>query len=217
MATSGTYAIDYDIAEFVDESFERCGIDPATLTARHTRSARRSLNLMFADWANEGVLLFAVDEQTQTLTSALVSYSVPTGTLAILEGVLRRDGIDTPVHRISREMYHLIPNKTNGGLPTQLYLDRKAGTYYLWNAPDNSTDVLRYWRLRRIQDVTAAAETADVPYRWFEALAAGLAEKLAVKFAPDRLSVLAGLSAKAYQRAKTEDRERGDLKFGVGW
>lgn len=298
MATSGVYTWAPEFSDFVDDAYERVGIDPATLTMRHARSARRSLNFLFAQWANKGVHLFTVDEQTQTLTDGTVSYlnrtftgslgagtftvgnyiyvgatwatatargriisvagtgaapvltyyvltgyvdfanadavkeytgsadgdatctagtpsDVSDGTIAILEGIIRRSGVDTPVHKISREQYHLIPNKTQEGLPSQVYLDRRTGTYRLWNVPENSTDVFRYYRLRRIQDVTTAQETPDVPYRWYEALTSGLAAKLAEKFAPDRE---VGLIAKAEARlneANTEDRERTETSITV--
>lgn len=215
MASSGTYVYAPDIGELVEESYERCSVDPATLTVRHARSARRSLNLLFSDWATQGVRLFAVDEQTQAVTDGTASYTIATGTLAILDMVVRRSSVDTVVHRIDRETYHLIPNKTQEGLPSQVYFDRKAGLYYLWNVPENSTDQIRYNRLRRIQDVTAATETPDVPYHWFEALASGLAAKLAVKFAPAKLQLLDGLAGRALATAKTEDRERVDTAFSL--
>lgn len=217
MASSGTYSIDFEIDEIVTEAWERCGRDPSEMVARHARSARRSMNFMFSEWANKGVRLFSIDEQTQTLTASDVDYAAASGTLAILECVIRRDGVDTPVHKISRESYHMIPNKTQTGLPTQLYFDRKTGTYYLWNAPENSTDVLRYYRWRRIQDVTAASETLDLPYRWFEAVAAGLAAKLAVKFSPDRAAVLNGLAKERFVEAGGEDRERTDTSVSLSF
>lgn len=217
MASSGTYAVDYDISEFTEDAFERCGIDPATLTARHMRSARRSLNLLFAKWSNDGVRLFHVDEQTQTLADGTASYSAAAGTLAILEVVVRRNDIDTPVHLIDREQYHMIPSKTQEGLPSMLYYDRGANTYYLWNTPENSTDQLRYYRLRRFQDVTAGAETADVPYTHFEALVSGLAEFLAIKFAPDRFDMLSGIAAVRLKEAMASDRQRTDTSFSMGW
>jgi hypothetical protein len=216
MSSSGTYAYAPDIGDFVDEAFERCLVDPASLTVRHARSARVSLNLLFADWANEGVLLFAVDQQTQTLTQSDLDYSAASGTLALLECSVRRSAIDTPVDRISREQYERIPDKVAEGLPSQVYFDRKTGTYYLWNAPENSTDVFRYYRLRQLQDVTSGQETPDVPYRWYEALAAGLAAKLAGKFAPqleDKRTAQAGV---ALARARREDRERADTTMSIG-
>ena len=216
MASSGTYSYNPEIEEFVSESFERCGIDPSSMKMRHARSARRSLNLLFAEWANEDTLLFAVDEQTQTLTDGDPSYSVASGTLVMLDCVIRRSSNDTPVTKITRDQYHLIPDKTTEGLPSQVWHDRGSGTYYLWQTPENSTDVFRYWRLRRLQDVTAGSETADVPYRWFEALAAGLSAKLALKYAPDRFAKLETMAAVALKNAKRGDRERGDTSFGLG-
>lgn len=215
MASSGTYTWNPETEDIVSEAFERCGVDPATLTMRHPRSARRSLNLLFSQWATKGARLFAIDEQTQTLTDGTVSYTAATGTLAILEGVIRRSGVDTPVHHISREQYHLIPNKTNEGLPSQVYLDRRTGIYYLWNVPENSTDIFRYYRMRRLQDVTTAQETFDVPYHWFEAVASGLAAKLAEKFAPDREAKLIAKAEMRLQEAITEDRERVDTSVTV--
>lgn len=129
---------------------------------------------------------------------------------------MRRSSIDTPVHRISREQYADIPDKTQEGLPDQIFHDRKANLYYLWMVPENSTDVLHYWRVRRMQDVTAAQETADLNYLWFEALASGLAAKLALKYAPARLSMLESAAEAAYLRAKTGERERADTTMEPG-
>lgn len=216
MASSSTYSFAPENAELVDESFERCGIDPATLTGRHLRSARMSLGLMFTEWEGENIRLFQVDEQTQTLTDGDPDYSVATGTLTILDGIIRRSSVDTPVHRISREQYHLIPNKTQEGLPSCVYHDRGAGTYTLWNVPENSTDVFRYNRVRMIQDVGTAAQTPDLQRIWWEALCAGLAAKLSLKFAYDRLDKLTALAGQAFATAKLNDGERTDTEFTMG-
>ena len=210
MATSGTYTLTYDIAEFIEEAFERCGVDAATLGGRHMRSARRSLNLLFSEWANFGVFLFTVDDQTQALTSGTATYDVTDGTLAMLEAVVRRDGIDTPLHSIDRAGYLAIPDKATAGLPNMIYYDRRANTFTLWGVPENSTDVIHYHRLRRAQDVTTGMETADVPYQYSEALVSGLAEKLSLKFAPEKFSLLRGLASTALKDARDFDRERTD-------
>lgn len=215
MATSGTYAFAPENAELVDECFERAGVDPATLTARHLRSARMSMNLLFTEWEEDSVRIFQVDEQTQTLTAADLDYTATSGTLAILDGIIRRDGVDTPVHRISREMYHMIPNKTQQGMPSAVYFDPATLVYYLWNSPENSTDVFRYNRLRMIQDAGTASNTPDVQRKWLEALCAGVAAKLALKFAPARFDKLAGLADIAFKSAKERDRERTDTTFSM--
>ena len=141
------------------------------------------------------------------------SYTAATGTLAILEVTVKRSSVETPVHRIDRETYHLLPNKTNEGLPTQIFYDRIANTFWLWNTPENSTDIINYWRLRRIQDVTAGQETPDVPYEWNAALVYGLAEHLSPIYAPDRLDGLQELALERFMQADQFNRERTSTTF----
>lgn len=218
MATSGTFAWAPDVAEITSEAFERCGVDPATLTGRHLTSARRSFNYMFVDWANDGIHLWAVDRETQTTTASDAFYSAPAGTIAILQMAIQRDGTDTPLFPMARDEYLAIPDKLAEGMPSRYYYDREGtivtgaalGTsaFALWNVPDNSTDVLVYFRLRQLQDITTAQETPDAPYRWQEAIASGLAARLSEKYAPERENGLLLKAAAALKRAKQEDRER---------
>lgn len=215
MPTSGTYNFAPDNVDFIDEAWERCGLDPAKLTGRHFTSAMMSMALLFAHWATKGVKLFQVDEQTQLLTLGDADYTPAVGTLVILEGVIRRASVDTPVARLTREQYHLIPDKTTRGLPNQVWLDRGANTYFLWQVPENSTDVFRYRRVRRIQDPGSGQNTPDIPVWWFEALAAGLAWKLALKFAPAKYQLLIVEAEGSLASAMFEDRERADTSFGM--
>lgn len=215
MSSSGTYAFAPDNADLIDEAFERILIDPATLVARHFKSAAMSMNLLFAYWETKGIKLFQVDEQTQALTVSDPDFTAASGTLAILEGVIRRDGMDTPVHRITREQYHLIPDKTAEGLPTQVWFNRATLLATLWQVPENSTDVFRYMRLRRIQDAGTGVNTPDLPIWWFEALASGLAAFLAEKFAPQLHSAKMALADQRLEMALSEDRERVDTSFSM--
>lgn len=218
MASSGTYAYDPTVAEFTDEAFERCGVNPETLTVRHVRSARRSMNLLLAHWATKGVKLFAIEQETVDCVDGQASYAVDNGTIAILEMVVRRDSVDTPVMPMSRAEYLATPSKTQEGLPSRFYFDRQklSRTFTLWNVPENSTDDIIFYRLRRLQDVTAPTETTDLPYEWFEAFASGLAEFLAVKWAPDRLGMLKPLALEKFRDAHFDQRERVDTVFSIG-
>ncbi len=210
MASSGTYVWQPDVGEVIEESFERCGIDPATLTGRHMRSARRSFNYLFTEWANDGIHLWAVEQVTLALVASTATYNCGTGTIAVLEMVVRRDGVDTPVHPMGRDEYLAIPNKTSEGLPNRFYLNRDVATPTLtfWNVPENATDTIIYYRMRQLQDITTSTETPDAPVRWQEAIAAGLAAKLAEKYAPDREGPLRGKAAAQLKLAKQEDRQR---------
>jgi hypothetical protein len=215
MATSGTYTYAPDIADIQEYAFRLCGVDVATLDYRHSKDARMAMNMLFSYWSTKGTNLFAVDLQTRTVTEGTPSYTATDGTLAILEVTVTRSSVETPVHRISRESYQLLPNKTNEGLPTQLFYDRIANTFWLWNTPENSTDVINYWRLRRIQDVSTGQETPDVPYEWNAALVYGLGEFLAPIYAPDRTKGLMEMALERFLQANQFNRERTSTTFTI--
>lgn len=217
MATSGTYTFAPDAAELLDEAFERVGVDPSQLTARHLRSARRSLNLLFVEWANKGTHLWTVEQKTTDLIDGTATYNAETSIVCVLEMIVRRSGLDTPVEPMARDEYLAIPMKTEEGMPTRYWFDRDAATpaITLWPVPENSTDDLIYFYMRRIQDVGAASNTLDVPYRWYEALVSGLAAKLAEKYAPDRENFLRNKAGARYKEAFEEDRERTPTTFRV--
>lgn len=215
MASTGTYADALDNADFIEEAFERVLIDPATLTSRHWNSALRSAKLLFAYWATKGVRLFQVDEQTKDMVDGTPSYALATGTIAFLGGFIRRSSVDTPVFPINRDQYAAIPDKTSEGLPTQAWYDRATNTIYPWQVPENSTDVLYYRRIRRVQDFGTAANTPDLPIWWWEALTSGMTWRLAEKFAPQLFDAKAALAEAMLSAALLEDRERGDASMDI--
>ena len=217
MSTSGTYSWSPELVEIYDEAFERCGIELSELNSRHLQAARRSLQFMFSEWANEGILLWAVDQQTVTTIDGTATYNCPVGTIGILDMVLRRGtpALDVNIFPMQRDEYLAIPSKTQEGLPSRYYLDRQITipTFTLWSTPENSTDQVVYYRMRRLQDVVDASDTADVPFRFQEAMCSGLAARLALKFAPDREPGLAGKYVAAMHKAKTEDRQRAPTQI----
>lgn len=218
MTTSGTTTFSLTVAEFLDEAWERCGKDPAHLTARHIISARRSMNLLLADWYTDGHKQWKLDLQSQATTVGMASFTPATGTIDIFDMMLRRSGVDTPVVRISRDDYQQIGDKAIQGRPDRFFLDRGTTlTCFLWPTGENATDSLRYYRLARIQDVGAASNTLDLPVYWFEAFAAGVAAKLAEKWAPDKEVGLITKAAAAFKRAKQEDRDRADVSIQVSY
>lgn len=217
MASSGLVAYNPNTASFVDEAFERCGIPPSRISLEHIVSARRSMNLLLSDWANDGQKEWLIDTQTQALTQGTESYNCPAGTMEIIAAVISRSGVDTPLIPIDRAEYRLIPNKTQQGLPTRMLFHREATLqhYVLWQVPENSTDTLVYDRLRREDDVVTANENVLLPYNWFEAFASGLAKHLSRKFAPDRYAMLKQDAADAFKRANDNEREEVDLELTV--
>jgi|TARA_R110000772_G_scaffold3985_1_gene14183 hypothetical protein len=289
MATSGSYDFNLNMAEVTEEAFERCGLE--LRTGYDAATARRSLNILFAEWANRGLNLWTVEQITQslarlsssssvdtyplgtitltvgasgaftvgevitgaagataniiTLSSATtMTITVPSGTFVatealvgsssaatttvtsapsfvdvqstvdVLEVTIRRSGSDLGITRIGRSDYAGISNKTTQGRPSQFYVNRQiTPTITLWAVPENSTDQLIYYRVKRIQDTDEGVNDADVPFRFLPCLTAGLAYYLAVKKAPDRIALLKDIYEEEFQRAASEDGERVGLRL----
>tara|TARA_R100000426_G_scaffold4279_1_gene6681 strand:+ start:879 stop:1547 length:669 start_codon:yes stop_codon:yes gene_type:complete len=212
MATSGSRDFDLDVAEIIEEAYERCGLE--VRTGYDARTARRSLNLMFADWANRGLNLWTVTQATQALTAGTSTYTFDTTYTDLLEVVLRRSGTDFQLSRISRSEYLTIPNKTTQGRPSQYFYDRQVTPQILlWPTPENSTDTLVYYYVRRIEDADALVNTTNAPFRFLPCMVAGLAYYTALKKAPERVQLLKVLYEEEFQRAADEDEDRVALKL----
>lgn len=219
MTTSGTTDFTLDLTEIIEEAGERCGYE--IRTGYDFRTARRSLNLLFADWANRGLNLWTFEEGTIPLVAGTATYSLPADTVDLIEHFIRTGSgatqTDIALTRISISVYATIPNKNVTGRPVQLFIERLATPRLtVWPVPDASTPyTLRYWRLRRIQDAGTGVNTPDMPYRFLPCLIAGLAYYLALKLpnALDRLPILKQQYDEAWATAAEEDRDRAAVRF----
>lgn len=290
MATSGSVDFNLNMADVIEEAFERCGLE--LRTGYDGATSRRSLNLLFAEWANRGLNLWTVEQITLTFahlssSSAVATYPIGTITLAVadsssfsvgetitggtsaatasiitaptstsmtitvpvgtfsasetitgssssatttvssapsladaqatvdmLEAVIRRSGTDIGVTRLGRQDYLNIPDKTTQGRPTQFYVNRLiTPTLSVWPVPENSTDQLIYYRVKRIEDIDASINDAEIPFRFLPCLVAGLAYYLSIKKAPERIGTLKDLYEEEFYRAASEDGERVSLRL----
>jgi len=290
MATSGSVDFNLNMADVIEEAYERCGLE--LRTGYDAATARRSLNLLFAEWANRGLNLWTVEQKTLTFaqlssSSSIATYpigtitmtvssstgfsvgesisggtsgastsvitkpsgttmtiTIPVGTFTatetvtgasssatatvtsvsdlsdvqatvdVLEAVVRRSGTDISTSRIGRQDYLTIPDKTTQGRPTQFFIDRQVTpTITVWPSPENSTDQLIYYRVRRIEDIDASINNADIPFRFLPCLVAGLSYYLSVKKAPERIGALKDLYEEEFYRAAAEDGERVSLRL----
>jgi hypothetical protein len=222
MAVSGTTNFNMDLTEIVEEAFERAGSE--LRTGYDLRTARRSLNLLFTEWANRGINMWTIEEGQIALTPGVGAYDLPSGTVDLIEHVVRTNNAqaatqaDLAVSRISVSTYATIPNKLLTGRPIQIYIDRVSPipTANLWPVPDTSqTYTLVYWRLRRIQDAGTGVNTMDVPFRFLNCMVAGLAYMLAMKL-PDginRIQLLKEQYDAAWELAAAEDRDKSSVRF----
>jgi len=222
MAVSGTTAFNLDLTEVVEEAFERAGSEMRT--GYDLRTARRSLNLLFADWANRGLNMWTFEQGTIPLVPGTATYNLPADTVDLMEHVIRTGAgsastqADLTITRISVSTYATIPNKLQQARPIQVWIERRQEipTITVWPVPDNSqTYTFVYWRLRRIDDAGTGVNTMDVPFRFLPCMVAGLAYYLALKVpgGAERLPVLKQQYDEAWELASTEDREKASVRF----
>lgn len=222
MALSGTTDFNLDLSEYIEEAFERCGAE--LRSGYDFRTARRSLNLLFTDWANRGINMWTIEQGTQTLTQGTATYTLPADTVDLIEHVIRTGAgnastqADLQITRISVSTYSSIPNKLQQARPIQVWINRQqaAPQFTVWPVPDGSqTYQFVYWRLRRIDDAGNGVNTQDIPFRFLNALVAGLAYYLSLKIpgAMDRMQVLKAQYDEAWDLASTEDREKAAIRF----
>ncbi len=210
MATSSSTDFELDVTGYIEEAFERCGLE--VRTGYDLKTAKRSLNLMLAEWANRGLNQWTIEQRSQALTEGDGEYTLGTDIIDILSVVVRRSNTDYALIRLSRDEYLTIPDKTTESRPNQFFLDRHVTpNLKIWPLPENSTDVLHYDALTRIQDADTYINTMEVPFRFYPCLAAGLAYYLAVKRAPDRVQLLKAIYEEEFERAATEDRDRSSF------
>ena len=217
MAVSGSTDFEPDVAEYIEEAFERCGTE--VRTGYDLKTARRSLNLLLADWANRGLNRWTIAQTSQSLTAGTANYSLGADTIDILSAVIRTNAgesnqSDITISRISRDQYITIPSKNTQARPSQFYVDRQINpTVKLWPTPDLSTYTLVFDRLVRMDDADAAQNTLDMPFRFYPCLAAGLAYYISIKRAPDRMQMLKAIYEEEFERAAAEDRDRASLSL----
>ena len=220
--TSGTSTFEkgFSISDIVEEAYERLGIQG--VSGYQLKSARRSLNILFQEWANRGLHYWEVANNNITLVADQATYtmfrSTTDGTSSttavygvddILEASYRNSNVDTPLTKINRSQYQALSNKTSTGTPSQYFvqrfIDKITVTLYLTPGSTEAGKFLNYYYLKRIQDAGDYTNDADVPYRFVPCMTAGLAYYLAIKNAPDRVQMLKMLYEDELQRALQED------------
>ena len=214
MPTSGTASYSIDAFELIEEAAERAGVE--IRGGYEFMSAVRSLNLLAAEWANRGINLWTVDQETAAVSTGVARYALPADTVDIITQHVRLGATDFRVERIGVGSYASIAQKTQVGRPTQCYVERLADVPYinLWPVPDQNYTLI-YWRMRRIQDITAGGQTADIPYRFWPPLVSGLAYYIALKKveATGRVQLLKQIYEEEFERAAYEDRGRESFRI----
>ena len=214
---ANTANFDLSIDEICQEAYERCGLQ--VRAGNDLQTARRSLNLMMAEWANRGINLWTVKKQEKTLAANTTNL---TGTNLFGSGaddsqqiigvtdVIVRDSSnnDYSVNTISRSQYWNYAVKTTSGRPTQYYFERTINpTLYLYPAADTAYTLI-YYALVRMSDAGDYTNNSEIPFRFLPCLVAGTASYISQKRAPERMQALKLLYEDEFKRAADEDGSR---------
>ena len=220
--TSGTAIFDknFSIDEIIEDAYERIGLQG--VSGNQLRTARRSLNIMFQEWANRGLHYWEVANNNITLVADQATYTMfrstgdgtsdataVYGVDDVLEASFRNSNVDTPLTKINRSSYQALSNKTSTGQPTQYFvqrfIDKVTITLYLTPGSDQAGKFINYYYVKRIQDVGDYTNATDVPYRFVPCMVSGLAFYLAQKFNPQLVQQMKLLYEDELNRALQED------------
>jgi len=212
MATSNTYAFNPGLGEATLYAYNLCGIRQSALLQEHLETARMAANMLLGRWSSQGVNLWAVDLQCVNLTQGVCTYDVPSNTIVMLDAYIRQSVgsiTDRIIMPISRTEYASYPNKSQQGFPTTFWFDRLLSPQVtLWPVPDGTVSQLRYYRVRQIQDAVLGDDSqVEVPYYFLEAFVFGLAQRLAMVWAPEKVAMLKPLADESYQIAAEQNIE----------
>ena len=230
MATSGTTTFEssFDIDDIIQEAYDRIGIH--AVSGYQLKSARRSLNIMFQEWANRGLHYWQIDNLDIDLVEGQAEYtffrssadgtsttSIPNGVYGIhdvLEATYRTgrtttSQVDSALTKINRSTYSGLSNKLNKSQPTQYYVQRfiDKTVVTLYPTPDTtaaSNNVSLYY-IKRIQDAGAYQNQSDVPYRFVPCMTSGLAFYLSQKEKPELTQAMKLYYEDELNRALVED------------
>ena len=221
MATSNSKNFEPDVAEYIEEAFERCGLE--LRTGYDLKSANRSLNLMLAEWANRGLNQWTIAQKTVTMVKDTTEYNIDssngTAPIDVLDVFIREtvssETTDLPMTRLSRAEYSHIVNKSSTGKPNQYFVNKQiTPTISVWPAPDKSSTYTVVMNvLTRMDDSDSATNTMEVPFRFYPCLTAGLAYYISMKRAPERTAMLKSMYEEEFTRALSQDEDRASFRI----
>lgn len=217
MTASGTYNFNPSMGETVIYAYNLCGVRGTAITQEHMESARMAMNMLLGRWSSQGVNLWMVTLVTIPLVQGTATYSVPANNIVMLDTYIETttNGVSTDrlILPISRTEYASYPNKQQQGFPTVFWQDRQiSSSVTLWPVPDGTQTSLKFYQVGQIDDANYTnGQTVNVPVYFQEALALGLAARLAMIWAPDRAVALNAAANEAYDVAAAQNIESSNF------
>ena len=216
MATSGPRTFSLDVATAIEEAYELAGLEART--AYDAVTARRSMNIMFADWSNRGIQMWEISKVELTLTEGTNEYTINSSDIDILDAYIEKTVnnivTDYTLERIDRNEFINIPNKATKSRSTNYWLERlKSPVIHIYPTPENSTDKLIYYVWRTIEDSAASTNDVDIPTRFTPCLVSGLAYYLCLKKNVQKLPIMKQQYEQDLANAIRYDEDRSPLRI----
>lgn len=213
MSTSGTYTFNPSLGEMTLYALNLCGVRGTAILQEHMESARIAANMLLGRWSSQGVNLWTVDLQTIYLVQGTSTYTVPDNTVVMLDAYVTTGTGTSAINRlilpISRTEYASYPNPLQQGFPTTYWFDRLISpSVTLWPVPDGNEVSFSYYRVQQIQDSNFTnGQQVEIPYYFLEAFVYGLAQRLAMVWAPDKVALLKPMADESYAIAAAQNIE----------
>lgn len=224
MSTSGVWNYSLDWSTLLEQAHMRAGMDIESIGAAQQRFAINMVQAIFADWANNGPNLWAVELATADLAVGDTTFQPASSTVDLLETVVRYQAQDYVLTRFSREDYMELPNKAQTGRPTNFWVDKQIPQYtvYVWPVPNVADYQVRYYRMVQLEDAQGlGTSTFDSPYLWIDALTGALAYRIASREAMkpralislDQVNMLKGQYEQSYFSAVRQNSDKSPLRL----
>lgn len=215
MTTNFSLTVD----QAIEESIRMAGGQPSQY--EELRAARTKLNLLMTEWQNRGINLWKLSLETVTVAPSTYTVSLSSDISDVLDCVWAQSSeVDLAMNRMSYKDYLPITNKGMANRPTQFLVERlrDKSNITLWPLPAQ-TGAVKFWAIKRIDDITGPRDSIDAPYRFMPALVNGLAYSIfkdRIKGTQEdiaKLTVLKQDYKEAWDLAYDEDRDRTHLKI----
>jgi hypothetical protein len=215
--TSGTFDFNPSMGETVLYAYGLCGVRRTALTQQHFEDSRLAAGMLLGRWSSDGVNLWQVDLIKTPLIQGQATYQVPSNTITILDAYYTIQSGNFEIDRImlpvSRSEYASYANKQQQGSPSVFWFNRLLSpTIYLYLVPNGQQKYLKYYRLRQTQDAELTdGKNVEIPVYFLEAFALGLAYRLALSWAPDKVAMLKPLADEAWALASKQNTENANI------
>jgi len=214
LTSSGTYAFQITNSSVVVQAFSRIGIRRTALLAEHMADAYQEYQLLLSSLSNLQPNLWTVELVSVPLVQGTATYNVDPSIVMILDAYIStgsgQSQNDRLILPISRDEYASYTNKNVQGITSVFWFNRQISpTITLWEVPDQTgVYTLNYYACRQMQDANlTGGETPNAPYRWYDALVAGMSHRMARNWKPELETARKQDFQEAFNAAATQDTE----------